>query len=244
MPVLRLDKLIASMGNYSRSEVKRLVKEGRITVDGEQAPAADMKCGTESVCITIDGRPLTYSTHTYIMMNKPAGYLSATEDKNRETVLDLLPKELRNRDLFPVGRLDRDTEGLLLITNDGDMAHMLLSPKHHVDKVYFARTGGKLTDEDSAAFERGITLEDGFRCMRAELDIISSGEESEALVTIREGKFHQVKRMLASRGTPVKYLRRLSMGTLKIDTALAGGEWSYLSDKEIVELKKCTELGV
>ena len=241
MPVLRLDKLIASMGNYSRSEVKRLVKEGRITVDGIPAPAADMKCGTESAHITIDGRLLTYSAHTYIMMNKPAGYLSATEDKNRETVLDLLPKELRNRDLFPVGRLDRDTEGLLLITNDGDMAHRLLSPKHHVDKVYFARTEGKLTDEDSAAFERGITLEDGFRCMCAELDIISSGEESEALVTIREGKFHQVKRMLASRGTPVKHLRRLSMGTLKIDKTLAGGEWRYLTDKEIDELKKCTE---
>jgi 16S rRNA pseudouridine516 synthase len=242
MPQLRLDKLIASMGDYSRSEVKRLVKDGRVTVGGLPAPSADVKCDAESALIAIDGKPLLYSEHTYVMMNKPEGYLSATEDMNRETVLDLLPKELRNRALFPVGRLDRDTVGLLLITNDGALAHRLLSPKHHVDKVYFARTEGKLDAEDEKAFAEGITLGDGFECMSAGLRIISAGETSEALVTVREGKFHQVKRMLASRGKPVTYLRRISMGTLTVDESLAPGEWRYLTDKEIDELKKCADM--
>lgn len=213
----RLDKIIASTGRYSRREVKTLVREGRVLVDERIAASAEDKCDPLTARISVNGEELFYREHTYVMLHKPAGVLSATEDGRGETVLDLLAPEYRKIGLFPVGRLDKDTEGLLLLTDDGALAHDLLAPKKHVDKVYFARTDGALDDADCKAFEQGITLGDGLECLPAKLEILKSDAQSEALITIREGKFHQIKRMLASRGKPVVYLKRLSMGSLTLD---------------------------
>lgn len=225
----RLDKIISETGKKSRREVREMVRQGRVLVDGKPAPAADMKVDPQTAVILLDGEPLGYEKFTYVMLHKPAGVLTATEDRRQETVLDLLPPELRRRALSPVGRLDKDTEGLLLLTNDGQLAHRLLSPKSHVDKVYYARVDGALEPGDIAAFAAGMTLGDGLACLPAGLEILSP---TEALVTLREGKFHQVKRMLAARGKPVLYLKRLSMGRLRLDPALAPGAWRMLTEEE------------
>ena len=225
----RLDKIISATGKKSRREVREMVRQGRVLVDGKPAPAADMKVDPQAAVILLDGEPLGYEKFTYVMLHKPAGVLTATEDRRQETVLDLLPPELRRRALSPVGRLDKDTEGLLLLTNDGQLAHRLLSPKSHVDKVYYARVDGALEPGDIAAFAAGMTLGDGLDCLPAGLEILSP---TEALVTLREGKFHQVKRMLAARGKPVLYLKRLSMGRLRLDPALAPGAWRMLTEEE------------
>lgn len=225
----RLDKIISSTGKKSRREVREMVRQGRVLVDGKPIPAADMKVDPQTAVILLDGEPLGYEKFTYVMLHKPAGVLTATEDRRQETVLDLLPPELRRRALSPVGRLDKDTEGLLLLTNDGQLAHRLLSPKSHVDKVYYARVDGALEPGDIAAFAAGMTLGDGLACLPAGLEILSP---TEALVTLREGKFHQVKRMLAARGKPVLYLKRLSMGRLRLDPALAPGAWRMLTEEE------------
>ena len=225
----RLDKIISATGKKSRREVREMVRQGRVLVDGKPAPAADMKVDPQTAVILLDGEPLGYEKFTYVMLHKPAGVLTATEDRRQETVLDRLPPELRRRALSPVGRLDKDTEGLLLLTNDGQLAHRLLSPKSHVDKVYYARVDGALEPGDIAAFAAGMTLGDGLECLPAGLEILSP---TEALVTLREGKFHQVKRMLAARGKPVLYLKRLSMGRLRLDPALAPGAWRMLTEEE------------
>lgn len=225
----RLDKIISATGKKSRREVREMVRQGRVLVDGKPAPAADMKVDPQTAVILLDGEPLGYEKFTYVMLHKPAGVLTATEDRRQETVLDLLPPELRRRALSPVGRLDKDTEGLPLLTNDGQLAHRLLSPKSHVDKVYYARVDGALEPGDIAAFAAGMTLGDGLECLPAGLEILSP---TEALVTLREGKFHQVKRMLAARGKPVLYLKRLSMGRLRLDPALAPGAWRMLTEEE------------
>lgn len=225
----RLDKIISATGKKSRREVREMVRQGRVLVDGKPAPAADMKVDPQTAVILLDGEPLGYEKFTYVMLHKPAGVLTATEDRRQETVLDLLPPELRRRALSPVGRLDKDTEGLLLLTNDGQLAHRLLSPKSHVDKVYYARVDGALEPGDIAAFAAGMTLGDGLECLPAGLEILSP---TEALVTLREEKFHQVKRMLAARGKPVLYLKRLSMGRLRLDPALAPGAWRMLTEEE------------
>ena len=236
MERLRLDKIIAASGRYSRREVKLLIRQGRVLVDGMPARSPEDKVDPEAAEITVNGEVLPYRRHTWLMLHKPAGVLSATEDGRGRTVLDLLPPELQRQGLFPVGRLDKDTEGLLLLTNEGGLAHDLLSPRHHVDKVYFARTAGTLTEEDRRAFAEGMEL-NGLRCLPAELEILSAGTESEALVTLREGKFHQVKRMLAQRGKPVLYLKRVKMGNLTLDPALARGEYRYLTDEELQALR-------
>ena len=228
----RLDKLIASTGRWSRREVKNLVREGRVLADGQLAHSVEEKYDADTCRISVNGEALTLRRHTYVMLHKPAGVLSATEDGRGRTVLDLLTPELRKIGVFPVGRLDKDTEGLLLLTDDGELAHALLSPKKHVDKVYYARVTGQLVPEDCAAFAAGMTLGDGLECMPAGLEILSAGEESECLVTLREGKFHQVKRMLAARGKPVAYLKRLSMGALRLDETLAPGAFRLLTPEE------------
>ena len=233
----RLDKLIASTGRWSRREVKTLVREGRVLVDGRIAASPEDKCDPLTACIRVNGEALFYREHTYVMLHKPAGVLSATEDGRGKTVLDLLAPEYRRIGLFPVGRLDKDTEGLLLLTDDGALAHDLLAPKKHVDKVYFVRTGGALDDADCAAFAAGLTLGDGLACLPARLQILNSGAQSEALVTIHEGKFHQIKRMLASRGKPVVYLKRLAMGPLTLDETLPKGEYRLLTAQEIAALR-------
>ena len=226
----RLDKLIASTGRWSRREVKTLVREGRVLVDGRIAGSAEEKYDAESCRIAVNGEELLLRRYTYVMLHKPAGVLSATEDGRGRTVLDLLTPELRKIGVFPVGRLDKDTGGLLLLTDDGELAHALLSPKKHVDKIYYARVSGRLAPEDCAAFEAGMTLGDGLECLPAGLELLSP---QEALVTLREGKFHQVKRMLAACGKPVTYLKRLSMGPLRLDEALAPGAFRPLTVGEI-----------
>ena len=230
----RLDKLLASTGRWSRREAKQLIKEGRVLVDGSPARSGEDKADPDGAAILVDGAPLALRRHTYVMLHKPAGVLSATEDPRQETVLDLLPPELRRLGLFPVGRLDKDTEGLLLLTDDGELAHRLLSPKNHVDKVYRARLDRPLGPADQAAFAQGITLADGLRCMPAELELIGDG--TEVLVTLHEGKFHQIKRMTASRGAAVRWLKRLSMGPLQLDPALRKGEYRLLTHEEVAKI--------
>ncbi len=237
MELQRLDKIIASTGKWSRREVKLLVRQGRVLVDGFPARSPEDKVDAEQAEIAVNGEVLTWRKYTWVMLNKPAGYLSATEDGKGATVLDLLPQELQRQGLFPVGRLDKDTEGLLLLTNEGGLAHDLLSPRHHVDKVYFTRVAGRLTEEDCRAFEAGITLGDGTVCQSAGLEILTAGEESTAHVTLREGKFHQVKRMLAYCGKPVQYLERIRMGNLTLDSKLSRGEYRFLTTEEIEGLR-------
>lgn len=230
----RLDKVISATGKKSRREVKDMVRQGRILVNGKIAAAADMKVDPLLAEILLDGEPLCYEKFTYIMLHKPAGVLSAVEDRKQKTVLDLLPPELQKRGLSPVGRLDKDTEGLLLLTNDGELTHKLLSPKYHVDKVYYAKVDGCLERADIEAFAAGMTLGDGLKCLPAGLEILS---DSEALVTLHEGKFHQVKRMLSARGKPVLYLKRLRMGPLYLDENLPCGAYRPLHEEEIKSLR-------
>lgn len=231
----RLDKLLSNTGRWSRKEIKELVRLGRITVNGNvQKDSAEKYSSSALICV--DGEPLSLGSHLYLMMNKMAGFVSATEDRREKTVLDDLPKECRARGLFPVGRLDKDTEGFLLLTTDGVLAHNLLSPKRHVKKIYFAEVEGELTEKDSVAFRDGIILGDGTQCRSAELVILE--EAGRCLVTVEEGKYHQVKRMLASRGAPVRYLKRLAMGGLFLDENLAPGEWRELTQAERAQLEQ------
>lgn len=230
----RLDKIISATGKYSRREVKDLVRQGRVSINGVLAASPEQKIDPAAAELLVDGVSIGYERFTYLMLYKPAGVLSAVEDRHQKTVLDLLPQELQRRGLSPVGRLDKDTEGLLLLTNDGELTHRLLSPKYHVDKVYYARVDGCLEEKDVDAFAQGIVLSD-FECLPAGLEILS---ENECLVTLHEGKFHQVKRMLASRGKPVIYLKRLRMGPLTLDKTLKPGEFRPLKDGEVIELRK------
>ncbi|MBQ2061487.1 MAG: rRNA pseudouridine synthase [Oscillospiraceae bacterium] len=230
----RLDKTLAATGRWSRREAKELIRQGRVTVDGWTAPAPEEKVDPAASRIRVDGEPVSWERFVYIMLHKPGGLLSATEDARQKTVLDLLPPELRKRGLAPVGRLDKDTEGLLLLTDDGELTHRLLSPRYHVDKVYYARVEGELTAEDVKAFAAGITLADGLRCLPAGLEILTPDT---CLVTVQEGKFHQVKRMLASRGKPVAYLKRLSMGPLRLDEGLEKGQFRRLTESELRSLR-------
>ncbi|MBR3816447.1 MAG: 16S rRNA pseudouridine(516) synthase [Clostridia bacterium] len=231
----RLDKIISSQGQYSRSEVKKLVKSGRVTVDGEAAKSADMKLEA-SAAIAIDGKELICKKHIYIMLNKPKGVISATEDRTQKTVLDLVPPELRRRGLFPAGRLDGDTTGFVLITDDGDFAHKILSPKNHIMKTYHATLRDELTDADIEKFKEGLTLGDGTECMEAHVRVIESGERNVAEIKICEGKYHQVKRMFASIGNKVLELRRVKMGELELDESLAEGESREITEDEFERL--------
>lgn len=191
----RLDKLLAGTGKWSRREVKALVRQGLVRVDGRLAASAEDKLDPAAAIITVAGETISLCRFTYVMLHKPAGVLTATEDRKQPTVLDLLPPELRRIGLAPVGRLDKDTEGLLLLTNDGELAHRLLSPRYHVDKRYLARVDGELSAADTEAFARGMTLGDGLECLPAGLEVLP---DRVCIVTLREGKFHQVKRMLAA----------------------------------------------
>jgi len=236
MAMERLDKILSSTGHWSRREVKDLVRQGRVKVNGEKAKKPEDKCDPAQAEIMVDGSVVDCAPFVYLMLHKPDGLLSATEDKRQKTVIDLLPEHLQKRGLFPVGRLDKDTEGLLILTDDGDLAHQLLSPKKHVDKVYYAKVDGRLVQEDVEALAGGMTLGDGLECLPAGLKIL--GEGNECLVTLREGKYHQVKRMLAARGKPVVYLKRLSMGGLSLDEQLQKGQWRPLSSQELCLLRE------
>ena len=231
----RLDKRLASTGRWSRREVKELVRQGRVLVNGMPARRPEDKVGEEDQLL-VDGQEVDCAPFVYVMMHKPAGLLSATEDRNQKTVVDLLPEELKRRGLFPVGRLDKDTTGLLLLTDDGALAHDLLSPKKHVDKVYLAKVEGRVDSTDVSALAQGMVLGDGLHCLPAGLEPLEDG--SSCLVTLREGKYHQVKRMLAARGKPVLALKRLSMGLLRLDEKLQPGQWRYLEMDEVAKLRE------
>ena len=230
---MRLDKYLAEMGVGTRQEVKKQIRQGKAAVNGTVVKAADTKIDETSDEVTICGRNISYVSYEYYMLNKPAGGVSASEERRDTTVIDLI-KEKKRKDLFPVGRLDKDTEGLLLITNDGDLAHRLLAPKKHVDKVYYAKIDGMVTEEDVKRFAEGIDIgaEEEEMTRPAKLDIMKSAEESEIRLTIHEGKFHQVKRMFLAVGKEVTYLKRERMGTLCLDENLKPGEYRLLTEEE------------
>ncbi|GKW46641.1 pseudouridine synthase [Planococcus sp. NCCP-2050] len=235
---MRIDKFLSNMGYGSRKEVKILLKSKAVEVNGSEIRDPKVHINELSDEVTVGGERVEYAEFIYLLMNKPQGVISATEDKYDQTVIDLLADEEQNFEPFPVGRLDKDTEGFLLLTNDGKLAHELLSPKKHVDKRYFAIIDGEVTAEDGAAFENGVVLDDGYKTKPAVLKILKSGAVSEIELTITEGKFHQVKRMFQSVGKEVTYLKRLSMGPLELDPALALGEYRHLTEEEIDQLKQ------
>lgn len=237
MKKLRLDKLLADCGFGSRKEAKALVKAGAVVLNGAIVQDPGLWLLPEQQEISVHGEPLQYQEFYYIMMNKPLGVISATKDPDAKTVLDLLPEFLQSRDLFPVGRLDKDTEGLLLISNDGPLAHRLLSPKRHVPKTYWAQINGEVTEDDVALFKHGIPLEPNFTTLSASLKILSAGSNSQIEVTIYEGKYHQVKRMFKATGKYVQALKRLSMGPLSLDPALAPGAYRMLTEDELNALR-------
>jgi 16S rRNA pseudouridine516 synthase len=236
----RLDKVLAHMGLGTRKEIRKMVKEGRVKVNGEWASDPGMHVIPAQDEIEVDGEQIVYKEHIYLMMNKPQGVLSATEDRHAEVVTDLLEPEHRVFGPFPVGRLDKDTEGLLLLTSDGKLSHQLLSPKKHVPKTYYARVRGQVTEADVHAFRQGVKLDDGYVTMPAELVILSSGPASEIELRIYEGKFHQVKRMFAAVGKTVVYLKRIAMGPLTLDPDLEPGEYRELTEEEVTLLKQAT----
>lgn len=233
MKNMRLDKFLSECGICSRSESKIFIKKGMITVNGKKAAKGEEKIDPNNDEIMFKGQKIIYAEFEYYMLNKPAGVVSATDDKNDKTVIDLVPKP-HAKDIFPVGRLDKDTEGLLIITNDGETAHRLLSPKKHVDKTYFVRTsGGEIGTEEVEKLENGVDIGEEKLTLPAEIEILKNGEISESLLTIREGKFHQVKRMFKAVGREVIYLKRISMGNIKLDESLEKGECRKLSEDEI-----------
>lgn len=233
--LMRLDKYLADMGIGSRSEVKQFIKKSKVKVNNEVIRDPNSKIIVGEDQVQYNGIDVTYVHYEYYMLNKPAGVVSATEDKHQKTVIDLLTTSQR-KDLFPVGRLDRDTEGLLLITNDGDLAHSLLSPKKHVDKTYYAKVEGLVTNEDVSAFAEGLQVDEEFKAMPAKLTIVNAGDISEILLVIQEGKFHQVKRMFEAVGKKVIYLKRMTMGSLQLDESLQPGEYRELTQEEITSI--------
>lgn len=229
----RLDKFIASRGNLSRKEAQRAIKSGEVAVNGAPCRLMDAKVNPDADAVTLRGQAVCADEHLYIMLNKPAGVVSATEDKREKTVIDILPPELKRRGLFPAGRLDKDTEGLLILTDDGDFAHRMLSPKKHVDKRYIARLDGELTGEMTERFAQGIVFADGTRCRPATLEILPDSGRRSGLVTICEGKFHQVKKMFATVGLKVVHLQRISIGNLYLDSNLPIGSAKKLTKLDI-----------
>ena len=232
--MVRLDKFLCDCGIGTRSQVKQILKSGRVTVDGMPIKDGSLKLDPQRQSVALDGQSLAETGRIVVMLNKPAGYITATEDKEQKTVMELLPQEYRHLDLKPVGRLDKETEGLLLFTNDGDLLHKLISPKKEVPKVYYARHEGTATQADVEAFAAGLTLRDGTACLPAKLDALGVGE---SLVTVCEGKYHQVRRMMASRDMSVTYLERREEGNLKLGN-LPRGSVRQLDEDEIADLLK------
>lgn len=230
MALLRLDKWISDCSGCSRREARGLIKSGRVTVDGAVVTAVDGRIDSDASRVALDGRELLYRRYHYYMMDKPLGVVTATEDRKQKTVMDLLPPAIAGGKLFPVGRLDKDTGGLLLLTDDGDFAHRVISPKNDVWKCYLAETEAPVTPDDVTAFAAGLTLGDGTACLPARLELF---EGCRCLVTVREGKYHQVRRMLASRGKPVVSLRRLSIGRLTLPPDSVPGEITELTDEDL-----------
>lgn len=235
---LRIDKILSNVGYGSRAEIKKYCKYGIISVNGQVVNNPGLQVDPENDEIIFDGEKVNYREFVYIMLNKPGGYISATYDKFDPIVLDLIDSSYLVFEPFPVGRLDKDTEGLLVLTNDGQLSHRVLSPKKHVPKTYYAKVEGVVTNDDILAFEKGVVLDDGYETMPSQLKILKSDEISEIELTIYEGKFHQVKRMFESVGKKVVYLKRLSMGNLKLDESLALGEYRELTIDEIKQMEE------
>ena len=237
---MRLDKFLVENGLGSRSQVKEVLKKGLVLVNGRAEKSPKTQINETSDEVVVSGQKLTYEKFVYYLLNKPKGYISATEDERHKTVLDLLDETARQKEVFPVGRLDIDTHGLLLLTNNGKLAHAMLSPKKHVEKVYRAKVAGLMNQSDVERFARGIELKD-FTCHPAQLKIVELDEEKEISlveITLAEGKFHQVKRMVAACGKEVTDLQRLSMGPLQLDPELALGEWRRLTEEEMKSLER------
>lgn len=228
--IQRLDKFLSAQLGITRSEAKELIKRRVVTVGGTVAKLFDMKIDPEKDVVCSEGKEVTYRKHIYIMMNKPQGVVCSTKDGESKTVLELLPDSIRREGLFPAGRLDKDTEGFVFITDDGVLAHNILSPKHHVDKTYFAKLETPATEDDIKAFEEGLAIDDGDVCLPAKLEILA--DPHEVLITIREGMYHQIKRMAQARNNKVLYLKRISIGGVKLDENLALGEWREMLHKE------------
>ena len=235
MPIMRLDRLLSECTALSRSQLRQIIKNGSVSVDGIVITSPEHKVCSDTARVELDGKTVSYEKFCYYMLNKPAGILSATDDKKQKTVIDLFPAELKKKNLFPVGRLDKDTTGLLIITNDGDFAHRVISPRSEIVKTYHAVTETPVNDADIEAFRQGIVLADGTKCLPAGLEKLPDGS---CLVRVMEGKYHQVKRMLASRGKPVTALMRLSIGGLELDKGLLPGQFRQLSEKELCSVNK------
>ena len=235
---MRLDKFISTTTTLSRAEAKKIIKKG-ILINDILIKSPDYKVDEFNDQVIVNGNRLVYQKYVYIMMNKPKNTVSATEDAIERTVVDILRDEDRIYKVFPVGRLDKDTEGLMLLTNDGELAHKLISPKKDVEKKYYVEVSGELKNEHLKIIKEGVILEDGYRCKPARLEILDSSKgNSKANIFITEGKFHQVKRMMKSLGATVTYLKRLSIGSLKLDENLKLGEYRYLTDDELNKLTK------
>lgn len=232
---MRIDKLLSELGIASRKEAARVAKSGGVIVDGVPIKDLSRHIDPDRSRVVYLGREVTYQKFTYVMLNKPEGYVSATDDKSLPYVTELLPEELRRRELFPVGRLDRDTVGLMILTNNGVLAHSLLSPKHHVEKEYYFTAAEPLDADAEREFKEGITLADGYECKSAGL--VLSEDRREGRITLTEGKYHQIKRMIASRDNRVTGLERISFGGIELDRSLGRGEWRYLTDEEIAILE-------
>ncbi|MGL4992451.1 MAG: pseudouridine synthase [Sarcina sp.] len=233
----RLDKILSNLGYGTRKEIKKVIKSGIVSVNGKFVKDANLKVNPYEDIIFVGEEEVVYRKFIYLLMNKPAGVISATFDPKEETVVDLLYPEHQVFEPFPVGRLDKDTVGLLLLTNDGELNHKLISPKSGVDKIYFAHINAPITEADIKAFKNGITLDDGYKCRSGNLEIIENLEDmAKVYVTIHEGKFHQVKRMFEARGKKVTYLRRVKFGSIDIDESLAEGEYRELTQIELDSL--------
>lgn len=233
---MRIDKLLSELGLCTRREAAKIAKSGGILVDGVVVKDPSKHIDPDQSRVTLLGREVVYQKFTYVMLNKPTGYVSATDDKSLPYVTELLPEELRRRELFPVGRLDRDTTGLMILTNNGPLAHSLLSPKHHVKKEYFFTAAEPLCQGAEQVFRDGVTLADGYECKPAELYLYDDRREGRIVLT--EGKYHQIKRMIASQDNRVVSLERISFGGISLDRSLSRGEWRYLTKEEIEILEK------
>jgi len=234
----RLDKILSNLGYGSRKDIKNLAKAGNIQVDDKVVLDSSIKIEPNNSIIKVNGEIVEYKKYIYLMMNKPQGVISATEDFRDKTVIDLISDKYKAFNPFPVGRLDKDTEGLLILTNDGQLSHRVLSPKKHVEKLYYAEIAGIVTEKDKVVFSEGIVLDDGYKTLPAKLEILESNNISKVYLTIKEGKFHQVKRMFLAVGKKVIYLKRLAMGGLKLDESLGLGEYRELTVEEIQLLEK------
>lgn len=232
---MRLDKFLGATGCATRSESKKIIRSGGVTVNGRVARSPDDKVDPQNDEICFCGRAVVYRKYTYILMNKPEGVVSATEDGRDKTVIDLLPDSVKKNDLFPCGRLDKNTLGLMLITDNGDLAHRLLAPKSHVEKKYYFKSKFPLTEDEAKRFESGLVLDDGYETKPAAIELYGDGNEG--IITLVEGKYHQIKRMLDALGNKITYLERISFGPLTLDEKIERGAWRYLTDDEIAALE-------